>query len=78
MLRAIRNVLHGTQRDDWENSKDTSPLVSTAFGLLLALLLVFGFAPSLLTKGIEIEVKKIVHLVNSEIGESRQLDVVVR
>lgn len=78
MLRAIRNVLHGPQRDDWENSKDTSPLVSTAFGLLLALLLVFGFAPSLLTKGIEIEVKKIVHLVNSEIGESKQLDVVVR
>jgi len=42
------------------------------------LLLVFGFAPSLLTKGIEIEVKKIVHLVNSEIDESKQLDVVIR
>jgi hypothetical protein len=46
--------------------------------LLLALLLVFGFAPGLLTKGIEIEVKKIVHLVNPEIDGSKQLDVVAK
>ena len=49
MLRAIRNILHGPQGGTWKNSKDSSPLVTTAFGLLLALLLVFGFAPNLLT-----------------------------
>ena len=78
MLRAVRNILHGQQSSAWEKSKDTSPLVTTAFGLLLALLLVFGFAPGLLTKGIEIEVKKIVHLVNPEIDGSKQLDVVAK
>ena len=78
MLRAIRNILHGPQGDTWKNSKDSSPLVTTAFGLLLALLLIFGFAPNLLTKGIEIEVKKIVYLVKPDIVEAKHLDVVTR
>ena len=78
MLRAIRNILHGPQGGTWKNSKDSSPLVTTAFGLLLALLLVFGFAPNLLTKGIEIEVKKIVYLVKPDIDEANHLDVVTR
>ena len=67
-----------TKEFTWENSKDSSPLVTTAFGLLLALLLVFGFAPNLLTKGIEIEVKKIVYLVKPDIDEANHLDVVTR
>ena len=78
MLRAIRNILHGPQGGTWKNSKDSSPLVTTAFGLLLALLLVFGFAPNLLTKGIEIEVKKIIYLVKPDIDEAKHLDVVTR
>ena len=78
MLRAIRNILHGPQGGTWKNSKDSSPLVTTAFALLLALLLVFGFAPNLLTKGIEIEVKKIVYLVKPDIDEANHLDVVTR
>ena len=62
MMRAIRNILHGPRGDDWAKASDVNPLMATAFGLLLAALLVFGFAPSLLTKGIEGEVTKIVRL----------------
>jgi NADH-quinone oxidoreductase subunit M len=62
MMRAIRNILHGPRGDDWAKAADVNPLMATAFGLLLAALLVFGFAPSLLTKGIEGEVTKIVRL----------------
>ena len=76
MLRAIRNILHGQQASLWERATDTSPLTSSALGLLLALLLIFGFAPSLLTKGIEIEVKKIVHLAESGIDGSKDLNIV--
>ena len=47
-------------------------------GLLLALLLIFGFAPGLLTKGIEVEVKKIVYLVKPEINDAKQLDIVAK
>ncbi|MEO1863446.1 MAG: hypothetical protein ABGY13_10225, partial [Verrucomicrobiia bacterium] len=43
-------------------ASDVSPLIATALGLLLAALLVFGFAPGLLTKGIEDEVTKSVLL----------------
>ena len=60
MLRAIRSILHGPQGEDWDKASDASPLVATALGLLLAVLLVFGFAPNLLTKRIEGEVKNIV------------------
>ena len=62
MMRAIRNILHGPRGDDWAKASDVNPLIATALGLLLAALLVFGFAPSLLTKGIEGEVTKIVRL----------------
>ena len=78
MLRAIRNILHGQQFDVWKQSKDSSPLPTTAFGLLLALLLIFGFAPGLLTKGIEVEVKKIVYLVKPKINDAKHLDVVAK
>ena len=62
MMRAIRNILHGPRGDDWAKASDVSPLIATALGLLLAALLVFGFAPGLLTKGIEDEVTKSVLL----------------
>ena len=78
MLRAIRNILHGSQGDDWENASDAKPLVATAFGLLLAMLLVFGFAPNLLTKRINGEVEKIVRLAKPEGAAPEKVEVVRR
>ena len=78
MLRAIRNILHGTQGEDWDNASDAKPLVTTAFGLLLAMLLVFGFAPNLLTKRINGEVEKIVRLAKPEGAAPEKVEVVRR
>ena len=78
MLRAIRNILHGSQGEDWDNASDAKPLVATAFGLLLAMLLVFGFAPNLLTKRINGEVEKIVRLAKLEGAAPEKLEVVRR
>ena len=78
MLRAIRNILHGSQGEDWDNASDAKPLVTTAFGLLLAMLLVFGFAPNLLTKRINGEVKKIVRLAKPEGAAPEKVEVVRR
>ena len=78
MLRAIRNILHGSQGEDWDNASDAKPLVATAFGLLLTMLLVFGFAPNLLTKRINSEVEKIVHLAKPEGAAPEKVEVVRR
>ena len=76
MLRAIRNILHGSQGEDWDNASDAKPLVTTAFGLLLAMLLVFGFAPNLLTKRINSEVEKIVRFAKPEGAAPEKVEVV--
>ena len=78
MLRAIRNILHGSQGEDWDNASDAKPLVATAFGMLLAMLLVFGFAPNLLTKRINSEVEKIVRLAKQEGAAPEKVEVVRR
>ena len=78
MLRAIRNILHGLQGEDWDNASDAKPLVATAFGLLLAMLLVFGFAPNLLTKRINGEVEKIVRFAKPEGAAPEKVEVVRR
>ena len=78
MLRAIRNILHGSQGEDWDNASDAKPLVATAFGLLLAMLLVFGFAPNLLTKRINGEVEKIVRLAKPEAAAPEKVEVARR
>ena len=78
MLRAIRNILHGSQGEDWDNASDAKPLVATAFGLLLAMLLVFGFAPNFLTKRINGEVEKIVRLAKPEGAAPEKVEVVRR
>ena len=62
MMRAIRAILHGPLGGDWAKAADLRPLIATALGLLLAALLVFGFAPGLLAKRIEGDVEKIVRL----------------
>ena len=51
---------------------------TTAFGLLLAMLLVFGFAPNLLTKRINSEVEKIVRLAKPEGAAPEKVEVVRR
>ena len=71
MMRAIRNILHGPRGGDWAKASDVSPLIATALGLLLAALLVFGFAPWLLTNGIEDEVKKSVLLAKPSAAASQ-------
>ena len=71
MMRAIRNILHGPRGGDWAKAIDVSPLIATALGLLLAALLVFGFAPRLLTNGIENEVKKSVLLAKPSAAASQ-------
>ena len=71
MMRAIRNILHGPRGGDWAKASDVSPLIATALGLLLAALLVFGFAPRLLTNGIEDEVKKSVLLAKPPAAASQ-------
>ena len=78
MLRAIRNILHGSQGEDWDNASDAKPLVATAFGLLLAMLLVFGFAPNILTTCINGEVEKIVRLAKPEGAAPEKVEVVRR
>ncbi len=78
MLRAIRNILHGSQGEDWDNAYDAKPLVATAFGLLLAMLLVFGFAPNILTTCINGEVEKIVRLAKPEGAAPEKVEVVRR
>ena len=80
MMRAIRNILHGPRGDDWAKASDVNPLIATALGLLLAALLVFGFAPGLLTKGIESEVTKIMRLAKpaADASEAQSTEVAVR
>ena len=53
-------------------------MVSVGFVLLLAMLLVFGFAPNLLTKRINSEVEKIVHLAKPEGAAPEKVEVVRR
>jgi NADH-quinone oxidoreductase subunit M len=54
MLRTIRNVLHGPLAIEWERIADASnPWRRLPFALLIALLLVFGFFPRLLTDKIK-------------------------
>ena len=66
MLRAIRKILHGPV-----NEETSSAVVDAAdwrqrapFALLLATLLLFGFAPRLLTSKIQPSAKAIVNMAN--------------
>ena len=80
MMRAIRNILHWQRGDDWAKAGDVNPLIELALGLLLAALLLIGFAPGLLTKGIESEVTKIVRLAKpaADASEAQATEVAVR
>ena len=60
MLRAVRTVLHGPLDQKWTRLVDASPWRKVPFLLLLAGLLVFGFAPGLLANKIAPSVKQSV------------------
>jgi NADH-quinone oxidoreductase subunit M len=53
MLRAVRTVLHGELSDRWAGVADATLWRKAPFALLLAVLLVFGFWPRLLTDKIK-------------------------
>lgn len=68
MLRAVRNVLHGPVPPRWATLKDAGSLwQKLPFALLLGALLVFGFAPSLLTRSIEPAVKQMVRAAGYDV-----------
>jgi NADH-quinone oxidoreductase subunit M len=61
MLRAIRNMLHGTVPEKFIGvAEKASPWLKAPYLILLASLLVFGFFPKLLTEKIEPSAKTIV------------------
>jgi len=67
MLRAVRAVLHGPAADKWAGVADATNLWrKLPFALLLAVLLVFGFVPSLLTAKITPDADKIVKMANTQ------------
>ena len=59
MLRFIQKVIFGKQAREYEEGRRTSPLEGVSIGVMLALLLVFGFHPAFVTdslnQGEEIE-----------------------
>lgn len=64
MLRAIRNVLHAELPEKWAGVKDAALWRRVPFALLVASLLVFGFAPRLLTDKIKPNAEAILSLAN--------------
>jgi NADH-quinone oxidoreductase subunit M len=66
MLRAIRNVLHGELPEKWAGVKDATHWRKLPFALLAVSLLVFGFAPRLLTDKIKPSAAAIVKLANAK------------
>jgi NADH-quinone oxidoreductase subunit M len=74
MLRAVRNVLHGPEREELASVRDAGfdSLRGFAwwrklpFALLIATLLIFGFAPRLLTERIEPSATRIVEFVTGK------------
>jgi NADH-quinone oxidoreductase subunit M len=82
MLRAVRAVLHGPAADKWNGVTDAANLWrKLPFAALLAALLVFGFAPSLLTDKITPDAEKIVKMANvkamtadaAKLGDAEQI-----
>jgi NADH-quinone oxidoreductase subunit M len=66
MLRAVRAVLHGTDRTSAWNVVDASPWRKLPFVILLASLLVFGFFPKLLTEKVKPVTEQIVNMATAK------------
>jgi NADH-quinone oxidoreductase subunit M len=61
MTRAIRNILHGPLPAQWDSLFDAAHFWhKLPYALLLVCLLVFGFAPKLLTEKINPDAEKVV------------------
>jgi NADH-quinone oxidoreductase subunit M len=70
MLRAVRNLLHGPVPANWAHVRDaTDPWRRLPFALLLAVLILFGVAPRLLTDRVKPSVEAIVRLVAAPASE---------
>lgn len=66
MMRAVRSILHGPVKPEWDMAVDASDAWRRLpFALLLASLLVFGFFPRLLTDKIKASVGPIVEMATS-------------
>jgi NADH-quinone oxidoreductase subunit M len=66
MMRAVRTVLHGPAKSEWDMAVDAGDAWRRLpFALLLAGLLVFGFFPRLLTDKIKVSVEPIVEMATS-------------
>jgi NADH-quinone oxidoreductase subunit M len=64
MLRAVRNILHGPLAENLPPVQDANLWRKVPFAILIAVLILFGVAPSLLTKKIEPAAKEIVAMAN--------------
>ena len=70
MLRAVRAVLHGPMRENTTDVMDATNLWrKLPFALLLAVLMLFGFVPRLLTDKIKPDAEKIVAMANAKAPE---------
>lgn len=70
MLRAVRAVLHGPPAGGMANVADAAGAWrKTPYVLLLAALILFGFAPGLLTGRIAPDAERIVKMANPQRGE---------
>ena len=63
MLRAARQLLHGPRADDAPHTDDITGWHKLPFIILLGALLLFGFAPKLLTDKIETARESLEHVV---------------
>jgi len=66
MLRAVRNILHGPVAENLPVVIDANLWRKVPFAILIASLLLFGFAPRLLTSKIEPAVKEILSMAGSQ------------
>ena len=77
MLRALRSILYGEERKELTAVIDLGWWRRLPFALLIAALLLFGLAPSLLSRRIEPVAKEIVKAATNRSTPSRVAAVVV-
>ena len=66
MMRAIRDLLHGTAREKWNGLQDADAWQKLPLTLLLVALLVFGIFPGLLTEKIRPAAAVVMELTTGE------------
>ena len=69
MLRAVRNILHGSEKSEWSVLKDANAWVKLPFVLLLAALLLLGVYPRLITDKIQPSVAPIIAMAEAKTAD---------